>query len=92
MENGTYIFNPNLSSEELEDWLAVQKTALARYNNLKREKAALKGEITALTNRLSEVDQMLERENNFFASDKLSFPWKLNPLVKARLSLVGNDS
>ncbi|HGJ5854460.1 hypothetical protein QE197_17650 [Arsenophonus nasoniae] len=34
MNKKPYFFNPNLSSEELEDWLATQKTALAHYNNL----------------------------------------------------------
>ncbi|HGJ5866499.1 MAG TPA: hypothetical protein ACHBZ9_02600 [Arsenophonus nasoniae] len=85
MNKAPYFFNPNLSSEELEDWLATQKTALAHYNNLKRERAAL-------TKRLSEVDRMLERGTNFFKSDKLSFPWDPSPLVKAKLSLMCDDS
>ncbi|HGJ5878923.1 hypothetical protein [Arsenophonus nasoniae] len=75
MNKKPYFFNPNLSSEELEDWLAEQKTALAHYNNLKKERAAL-------TKRLSEVELMLERADNFFTSDKLSFPWEPSPLLK----------
>ncbi|WP_063655201.1 hypothetical protein [Candidatus Arsenophonus triatominarum] len=75
MNKKPYFFNPNLSSEELEDWLAEQKIALAHYNNLKKERVAL-------TKRLSEVDRMLERGTNFFKSDKLSFPWDPSPLLK----------
>jgi peptidoglycan hydrolase CwlO-like protein len=82
MKNGTYIFNPNLSSEELENWLAAQKAALANYNNLKREKTALEREIAALSKQLSEVERKLESANDFFTSDKLSFPWDPNPLPK----------
>lgn len=76
MNKAPYFFNPNLSSEELEDWLAEQKIALAHYNNLKKERAAL-------TKRLSEVELMLERANKFFTSDKLSFPWEPSPRLKA---------
>lgn len=69
----------------VQNLLSAQKVALTHYNNLKRE-------IAALTKRLSEVYRMLERANHFFTSDKLSFPWDPSPLLKAKLSLVGDDS
>ncbi|MGX8940756.1 hypothetical protein ACWWJF_10185 [Symbiopectobacterium sp. Eva_TO] len=70
-----YFFNPNLSTEELEDWLRQQRMYLAHYNRLKVERAAL-------IEQLSQIDETLKYFANAFAPGKLQFPWNPSPLLK----------
>ncbi|BEN30020.1 hypothetical protein SMKC034_12360 [Serratia marcescens] len=74
-KNEPYFFNPDLSSEQLEDWLNQQRLYVAHYNQLKSEKAAL-------VKQLSEVDTALEYYANLVTPGELSFPWDPSPLLR----------
>ncbi|MFJ5855264.1 hypothetical protein ACIQCT_20340 [Enterobacter cancerogenus] len=72
-----YFFNPGMTTDQLEDWLGQQKTHLAHFNRLVKEKAALE-------ERLCEVSlEMGEMAAKGFEG-KLSLPWDPNPLLKNR--------
>ncbi len=72
-----YFFNPDMTTEQLEDWLGQQKTHLAHFNRLVKEKAALE-------ERLCEISlEMGEMAAKGFEG-KLSFPWDPSPLLKNR--------
>ncbi|CAI0721976.1 Uncharacterised protein [Serratia quinivorans] len=75
-KNEPYFFNPDLSSEQLEDWLNQQRLYVAHYNQLKSEKAAL-------MKQLLEVDAALEYYASSMSPGELRFPWDPNPLLKA---------
>ncbi|MCK7174373.1 hypothetical protein L8P05_10600 [Enterobacter cloacae] len=70
-----YFFNPGMLPEELEDWLGQQKTHLAHFNRLVKEKAALE-------ERLNEISVEIERLSKDGFEGKLSFPWDPNPLLR----------
>lgn len=69
-----YFVNNNLNSLELEDWLLQQSLFVARYNKLKKDKAAL-------------LEQLKEIENELDIIDKhplvgaSSLPWVPNPYL-----------
>lgn len=72
-----YFFNPGMTVEQLEDWLGQQKTHLAHFNRLVKEKAVLE-------ERLCEISlEMTEMVSGGFEG-KLSFPWAPSPLLKNR--------
>lgn len=70
-----YFFNPGMTAEQLEDWLGQQKTHIAHFNCLVKEKAALE-------ERLSEISAEIERMFTGGLEGKLSFPWDPCPLLK----------
>jgi hypothetical protein len=70
-----YFFNPGMMPEELEGWLGQQKTHLAHFNCLVKEKAALE-------ERLNEISVEIERLSKDGFEGKLSFPWDPNPLLR----------
>ncbi|OSK23643.1 hypothetical protein EAMG_01712 [Escherichia coli M056] len=76
-----YFFNPGMTAEELEDWLGQQKTHLAHFNCLVKEKAALE-------ERLNEVSDEI-KQMSAPVSGKLSFPWDPSPFLRNRQQ--GND-
>ncbi|CAI1803950.1 Uncharacterised protein [Serratia quinivorans] len=75
-KNEPYFFNPDLSSEQLEDWLNQQRLYVAHYNQLNGQRADL-------VKQLSEVDLALEHYANSLTPGRLSFPWDPNPALKA---------
>lgn len=76
-KNEPYFFNPDLSSEQLEDWLNQQRLYVAHYNQLKSEKAAL-------VKQLSEIDAALEYYASSMLPGKLHFPWDPSLHLRAR--------
>ncbi|EBQ4102558.1 hypothetical protein AA129_003590 [Salmonella enterica subsp. enterica serovar Lexington] len=72
-----YFYNPGMTTEQLEDWLGQQKTHLAHFNRLAKEKAALQ-------ERLSEISAEIERMSTNGFEGKLSFPWDPSPLLRNR--------
>lgn len=72
-----YFFNPGMSAEQLEDWLGQQKTHLAHFNRLVKEKAALE-------ERLSEISAEIERMSIGGFEGKQSFLWEPSPLLRNR--------
>ncbi|MBS9442264.1 hypothetical protein EAE89_11270 [Photorhabdus heterorhabditis] len=73
-DNQPYFYNPNMSSEHLEDWLDKQRLHVTYFNKLKQERAALE-------QRLSEIDVILDNFKHEFEG-KLSFPWEPSPHLK----------
>lgn len=72
-----YFFNPDMTAEQLEDWLGQQKTHIAHFNRLVKEKAVLE-------ERLSEISAEIERMSTNGVEGKLSFPWDPSPLLRNR--------
>lgn len=72
-----YFFNPGMTTEQLEDWLGQQKTHIAHFNCLVKEKAALE-------ERLEEISTEIERMSTNEFEGKLSFPWDPSPLLRNR--------
>jgi len=80
MQDGTqqpYFFNPGMTVEQLEDWLGQQKTYLAHFNRLVKEKAVLEGRLCEIS---LEMSEMVSRG----FEGKWSFPWAPSPLLKSR--------
>lgn len=76
-EKQPYFFNPDMTAEQLEDWLGQQKTHIAHFNRLVKEKAVLE-------ERLSEISAEIERMSTNGFEGKLSFPWDPSPLLRNR--------
>ncbi|MDE9447449.1 hypothetical protein KKJ04_18075 [Xenorhabdus bovienii] len=72
-----YFFNPNMDTEELEDWLVQQKIFISRYNSLLKQKAAL-------TEQLAEIEKELNGRATYDFKGKTSFPWDPSPLQITR--------
>ncbi|EAO3363708.1 TPA: hypothetical protein I8412_003739 [Citrobacter freundii] len=72
-----YFFNQGMTTEQLEDWLGQQKTHIAHFNRLVKEKAVLQ-------ERLSEISAEIERMSTNGFEGKLSFPWDPSPLLRNR--------
>lgn len=72
-----YFFNPGMTAEQLEDWLGQQKTHLAHFNCLVKEKAALE-------ERLEEVSKTIELLSGPGFEGTLSFPYNPSPLLENR--------
>ncbi|EDJ0450377.1 hypothetical protein GEX18_10335 [Salmonella enterica] len=72
-----YFFNLGMTTEQLEDWLGQQKTHIAHFNRLVKEKAVLQ-------ERLSEISAEIERMSTNGFEGKLSFPWDPSPLLRNR--------
>ena len=70
-----YFYNPGMTTEQLEDWLGQQKTHLAHFNRLVKEKAALE-------KRLGEISAEIEQMSTGSFEGKLSFPWDPSPLLR----------
>ena len=70
-----YFFNPDMSTEQLEDWLGQQKNHLAHFNRLVKEKAALE-------ERLEEVNRVICLLSESGFEGMLSFPYDSNPLLE----------
>ncbi|WP_449543810.1 hypothetical protein [Enterobacter ludwigii] len=78
MQDGTqqpYFFNPGMTAEQLEDWLGQQKTHLAHFNRLVKEKAALE-------ERLEEVNRVIGLLSVSGFEGMLSFPYDSSPLLE----------
>ena len=78
MQDGTqqpYFFNPGMTAEQLEDWLVQQKTHLAHFNRLVKEKAALE-------ERLEEVNRVIGLLSESGFEGILSFPYDSSPLLE----------
>lgn len=70
-----YFVNKNLNSLELEDWLLQQSLFVARYNKLKKDKAAL-------LEQLKDIDDELAIIDKYPLVGTSSLPWGPNPLLK----------
>lgn len=70
-----YFVNNNLNSLELEDWLLQQSLFVARYNKLKKDKAAL-------LEQLKDIDEELAIIDKYPLLGTSSLPWDPNPLLK----------
>lgn len=69
-----YFVNDSLNSLELEDWLLQQSLFVARYNKLKKDKAAL-------LEQLKEIENELDIINKHPFVGTSSLPWVPNPYL-----------
>lgn len=74
-DEAPYFVNNSLNSLELEDWLLQQSLFVARYNKLKKDKAAL-------LEQLKDIDDELTIIDKHPLVGTSSFPWAPNPLLK----------
>lgn len=70
-----YFFNPGMTAEQLEGWLGQQKTHLAHFNRLVKEKAVLE-------ERLEEVNRVIGLLSASGFEGILSFPYDSSPLLE----------